>query len=191
MPGSQNGRDWAGYVATLIPTGLTADGTQLDIDPATGMLLGTRPDFGGNEMSTIVCPRHKPQMVTVRPRVMKIPPRISNPNIEVIKEEIQVPEEKINTELLQFIPREKTKLEEAKIIISVGKGLGSPKNLYIVEELAKLLNAEIGATRAVVYSGWLPRDRQIGQTGITVRPRLYIAIWSVWCNPTYSRNAKL
>lgn len=176
MPGTQNGRDWAGYVATLIPTGLTADGTQLDIDPATGMLLGTRPDFGGNEMSTIVCPRHKPQMVTVRPRVMKIPPKLPNPNVEVVKEDFTISEDKVNTELLQFIPRQKTKLEEAKIIVSVGKGLGSPKNLYIIEELAKLLNAEIGATRAVVYSGWLPRDKQVGQTGYTVRPRLYIAI---------------
>jgi len=176
MSGTQNGRDWAGYVATLIPTGLVADVTQMDIDPATGQLLATRPDFGGNEMSTIVCPRHKPQMATVRPKVFKIPPKKPNPNVEVIKEEIPIDEKQIHTELLEFRPREKLKLEEANIIVSFGKGLRSPKNLPYIESLAKVLNAEIGATRAVVYSGWISKDHQIGQTGLTVRPRLYFAI---------------
>ncbi len=176
MPGTQNGRDWAGCVATLIPTGLAADVTQMDIDPATGMLLATRPDFGGNEMSTIVCPKHKPQMVTIRPKVFKIPPMMLNKDYELIKEEFPIDESKIHTELLEFIPKEKTKLEEANIIVSFGKGLSSPKNIFMIEELAKILNAEIGATRAVVYSGWISKDRQIGQTGLTVRPRLYIAI---------------
>lgn len=176
MPGTQNGRDWAGYVATLIPTGLTADVTQMDIDPSSGILLATRPDFGGNEMSTIVCPRHKPQMVTVRPKVFKLPPRIPGRTCETIKEDIVPNEEEIHTQLLEFIPREKIKLEEARIIVAFGKGLGSPKNIHYIEELAKILNAEIGATRAVVYSGWVSKDKQIGQTGLTVRPRLYFAI---------------
>lgn len=176
MPGTQNGRDWAGCVATIIPTGLSADVTQMDIDSASGMLLATRPDFGGNEMSTIVCPRHKPQMATIRPKVFKIPPKMERTEVEVIREEIEVDESKINTELLEYIPKEKTKLEEANIIVAFGKGLGSPKNIHYIEELAKVMNAEIGATRAVVYSGWISRDRQIGQTGLTVRPRLYMAI---------------
>jgi len=176
MSGTQNGRDWAGYVATLIPTGLVADVTQMDIDPSTGMLLATRPDFGGNEMSTIVCPNHKPQMATIRPKVFKIPPKRPNPEVEVIREDIQIDSSRIHTELLEFKPREKLKLEEANVIVSFGKGLGSPKNIHYIEELAKVLNAEIGATRAVVYSGWISKDRQIGQTGLTVRPRLYLAI---------------
>jgi electron transfer flavoprotein alpha subunit len=176
MPGTQNGRDLAGYAATLISTGLVADVTQLDIDPTTGILLATRPDYGGNEMSTIICPKHKPQMCTIRPKVFKIPPKIQNDNYDVIKEEIKVPEEKIHTELLKFIPREKIRLEEANVIVSVGKGFGSPKNLYLAKEFAKIINAEIGTTRAVVYSGWLPKEAQIGQTGLTVRPRLYFAI---------------
>ncbi|MFZ8849933.1 MAG: FAD-binding protein [Thermoproteota archaeon] len=176
MPGTQNGRDLAGYAATLISTGLVADVTQLDIDPTTGILLATRPDYGGNEMSTIICPKHKPQMCTIRPKVFKIPPKIQNNNYEIIKEDIKVPEEKIHTELLKFIPREKIRLEEANVIVSVGKGFGSPKNLYLAKEFAKIINAEIGTTRAVVYSGWLPKEAQIGQTGLTVRPRLYFAI---------------
>jgi len=176
MSGTQNGRDLAGYVATLIPTGLTADVTQLDIDPATGILLGTRPDFGGNEMSTIVCPKHKPQMVTVRPKVMKIPPKIKNENLEVIKEEVKISNEKIHTELIEFKAREKIKLEEADIIVAAGRGIGNPKNLTMIEELAKVLKAEIGGTRAIVHLGWISKDLQIGQTGLTVRPRLYFAI---------------
>lgn len=177
MGGTYNGRDLAGVLATVIETGLIADCTSLDVDEKGGF-SGTRPDFGGKELSTIVCPKTKPTMVSVRTRVMKMPPPVDGRTGEAVKETIELDEEQIREKIVQFTPLERAgeKLEGADIIVSGGRGLGNPKNFKLIEDLANALGGEVGATRAVVYLGWIPKDHQIGQTGVTVRARLYFAV---------------
>ncbi len=177
MGGTNNGRDLAGVLATVIETGLIADCTSLDVDEKGGF-NGTRPDFGGKEMSTIVCPRTKPTMASVRTRVMKMADRVIGRTGEVIREPIEIDENQIKEKILTFIPMEKAgaKLENAEVIVAAGRGLGSPKNFAVAEDLADALGGQVGATRAVVYLGWIGKEHQIGQTGVTVRVRLYFAI---------------
>jgi electron transfer flavoprotein alpha subunit len=177
MGGTYNGRDLAGVLATLIETGLIADCTSLDVDEKGGF-NGTRPDFGGKELSTIVCPRNKPTMASVRTRVMKMPQRQDGRTGEVVKEIIDLDEGMIKEKILSFTPLERAgaQLENADIIVSGGRGLGNPKNFRLVEDLAGVLGGQVGATRAVVYLGWISKDHQVGQTGVTVRARLYFAI---------------
>ncbi len=177
MGGTYNGRDLAGVLATLISTGLIADCTSLDIDEKGGF-NGTRPDFGGKEMSTIVCPRTKPTMASVRPRVMKVPPRIEGRKGNLVRETIDLDENEVKEKILAFTPVEKAgaRLENADIIVAGGRGLGNAKNFSLVEQLAEELGAQVAATRAVVYLGWVSKDHQVGQTGVTVRLRLYIAL---------------
>jgi electron transfer flavoprotein alpha subunit len=177
MGGTNNGRDLAGVLATLIETGLIADCTSLDVDEKGGF-NGTRPDFGGKEMSTIVCPRTKPTMASVRTRVMKMPEPKSGSSGEIIREPIDLDENRIKEKIISFTPVEKVgaKLENADVIVTGGRGLGNPKNFSLIEELADALGAQIGATRAVVYLDWIGKEHQIGQTGVTVRARLYFAI---------------
>jgi electron transfer flavoprotein alpha subunit len=177
MGGTHNGRDLAGVLATMISTGLIADCTSLDVDEKGGF-NGTRPDFGGKEMSTIVCPRTKPTMASVRPRVMKVPPRIPGRRGNVIRESIDLDEKDVKEKILSFTPMEKAgaRLENASVIVAGGRGLGNAKNFSLIEELAALIGAQVAATRAVVYLGWISKDHQVGQTGVTVRPRLYFAI---------------
>jgi electron transfer flavoprotein alpha subunit len=177
MGGTYNGRDLAGVLATLIETGLIADCTSLDVDEKGGF-NGTRPDFGGKELSTIVCPKNKPTMASVRTRVMKLVPPVEGRSGENISEAMHFDESQIKEKIVQFTPLERAgaKLEGADIIVSGGRGLGNPKNFKLVEDLANVLGGEVGATRAVVYLGWIPKDHQIGQTGVTVRARLYFAI---------------
>ncbi len=177
MGGTFNGRDLAGVLATLIETGLIADCTSLDVDDKGGF-NGTRPDFGGKEMSTIVCPKNKPTMASVRTRVMKMPPKVIGVSGELVKEAVDLNEDAVKEKIVSFTPMEKAgaQLEVSDIIVSGGRGLGSGKNFGLLEDLATVLGAKVGATRAVVYLGWIPKENQIGQTGITVRARLYFAI---------------
>jgi electron transfer flavoprotein alpha subunit len=177
MGGTNNGRDLAGVLATVIETGLIADCTSLDVDEKGGF-NGTRPDFGGKEMSTIVCPRTKPTMASVRTRVMKMPDRINSRTGEIVIEPIDLDENQIKEKIISFTPIEKAgaKLENAEVIVAAGRGLGNPKNFSLIEEFADALGGQVGATRAVVYLGWVGKDHQIGQTGVTVRVRLYFAI---------------
>ena len=177
MGGTHNGRDLAGVLATIIETGLIADCTSLEVDEKGGF-NGTRPDFGGKEMSTIVCPRTKPTMASVRTRVMKMPQRVEGKRGQVVREPIELDEKAVKEKIISFTPMERAvaKLENADIIVSGGRGLGSPKNFALVEELADALGAQVGATRAVVYLDWISKDHQIGQTGVTVRARLYFAV---------------
>jgi len=177
MGGTYNGRDLAGVLATLIETGLIADCTSLDVDDKGGF-NGTRPDFGGKELSTIVCPKNKPTMASVRTRVMKMPVAVEGRTGEIVLESLEFDESQIKEKIIQFTPLERAgaKLEGADIIVSGGRGLGNPKNFKLVEDLANALGGEVGATRAVVYLGWIPKEHQIGQTGVTVRARLYFAV---------------
>jgi len=170
------GRDLAGGVATRLETGLTADVTELSIDPETKNLLMTRPAYGGNIMATIVCPNHRPQMATVRPRVFPIPERKEASQGEVIEEKLVLKEEEAGVERLDFIPKERAvNLEYAEVIVAGGKGIGGKEGFELLKELAGLLKGEVGASRLAVESGWITYEHQVGQTGKTVRPKVYLA----------------
>jgi len=171
------GRDFAGTVATTLEAGLTADCTGLEIDPETKYLKQTRPAFGGNIMATILdYPNYRPQMSTVRPKVFAMPPRDDSRKGEIIKETLQMTEDQIRTKILEFIKGAETvNLVDAEIIVSGGRGVGGPEGFKPVRELAQALGAAVGASRAAVDSGWIPYEHQVGQTGRTVRPKIYIA----------------
>ncbi|MBN2285585.1 MAG: electron transfer flavoprotein subunit alpha [Tissierellales bacterium] len=170
------GRSIAPKLAARLNTGLTADCTILSIDD-NGLLKQTRPAFGGNLMATIICPNHRPQMATVRSGVMKAYKVIDkNRRKELINiEAIKLQNKK--TELIERIIEEKTKsISDAEIIVSVGKGIGSQKNIEIVQKFADLLGAEIGVSRPLVDIGWAGYEKQIGQTGSVIAPKLLIAL---------------
>ena len=172
-----DGRDMGPRLACRIKTGLTADCTGLDIDPDSGNVAWTRPAFGGNLMATILCPDHRPQIGTVRPGVFKKTPA-AEPKAEIIREEFHVAPEQIRTELLEIIQEtagELVDLEGADIIVSGGRGVGGPEGFAPVKELAEVLGATVGASRAAVDAGWISHAHQVGQTGKTVAPKLYIA----------------
>jgi electron transfer flavoprotein alpha subunit len=172
------GRDLAGSIATTLATGLTADCTELNIDPENRGLAATRPTFGGSLLCTIQTLNYRPQMATVRPRVMQMPERQESRTGRIIEETLGLVESAIVTKVLEFIPDERqnqAQLAYADIIVSGGRGLKRPENFQLVWDLAKVLGAEVGATRPLVQAGWVTPDRQVGQTGKTVRPKLYIA----------------
>ena len=172
-----DGRDMGPRLACRIKTGLTADCTGLDIDPDSGNVAWTRPAFGGNLMATILCPDHRPQIGTVRPGVFK-KSAPAEPKAEIIREEFHVAPEQIRTELLEVIREaagELVDLEGADIIVSGGRGVGGPEGFEPVKALADVLGATVGASRAAVDSGWISHAHQVGQTGKTVAPKLYIA----------------
>jgi len=175
------GRDLAGSVATSVGTGLTADTTHLAMgdvkDSPKKLLLATRPAFGGNVIATILCRHHSPQMATVRPRVFTTAPRQEDAKGEIVREVIPVTPSMINAEIMEFITNEASsvKLEYADVIVSGGRGLGGPKGFALIKELADELGGVVGSSRACVDAGWIKYDHQVGQTGKTVRPKLYIA----------------
>ncbi len=171
-----HGRDMAPRLACRLRTGLTADCTSLEMDKESGSVAWTRPALGGNLMATILCPNHRPQIGTVRPGVFKkvIPPRRMG---VVARKEVPPAPETGRTQIIQLI-RETgqtgTDLEGAQIIVAGGRGAG-PEGLRLLQRLAGLLGGVVGASRAAVDAGWLPHSCQIGQSGKTVAPRLYIA----------------
>jgi electron transfer flavoprotein alpha subunit len=171
------GRDLAGAVATTLLTGLTADCTALDVD-GDGSLAATRPTFGGSLLCTIYTLNYRPQMATVRPRVMAMPERVEGKPIRIVEHPLDMAEDDIVTKVLAFLPdREqgKSNLAYADVVVAGGLGLGSSENFQLVRQLAAVIGAEYGCSRPLVQKGWLTADRQIGQTGKTIRPRLYIA----------------
>ena len=172
------GRDLAGAIATTLQTGLTADCTELDIYAENRSLAATRPTFGGTLLCTIQTLAYRPQMATVRPRVMALPDRDETRGGRVIEVAPLLSEDAVVTKVLNFIPdsaQNEAQLAFADIIVAGGKGLGKAENLSLVWDLAKVLGAEVGVTRPLVQAGWATFDRQVGQTGKTVRPKLYIA----------------
>lgn len=170
------GRDLAPRVAARIHTGLTADCTKLDIDAESKLLLMTRPAFGGNIMATIVCENHRPQMATVRPGVMKALDKTDRRGV-VTQVAIPFSQEDMNVTIREVIreTKQKSDITEAKVLVSGGRGLGKPEGFEMLRELADALGGDIASSRAGVDAGWQPKDRQVGQTGKTVRPELYIA----------------
>ncbi len=169
------GRDLAGTIATILNTGLTADTTALDIDSKTKNLLMTRPTFGGNLMATIFCPDHRPQMSTSRPGVYKaIENRIKG---EVIKEKFDFNRNKYAKKIVEVIKEEDDKINLSfyDVVVAAGFGIGSKENLRYILQLADVLGGTWAVSRKVVQVGWAPQVRQVGQTGQTVHPKIYIA----------------
>ena len=174
---TNNGRDLGPRVSCRLKTGLTADCTGLDIDAESGNVAWTRPAFGGNLMATILCPDHRPQIGTVRPGVFK-KSDAGEAKAEVIKEDIHVDAKDIRTQVLELIKEadgENVDLEGADIIVSGGRGVGGPEGFEPVKALADALGGVVGASRAAVDAGWIAHAHQVGQTGKTVGPKLYIA----------------
>jgi len=171
------GRDLAPRVAGRVHTGLTADCTKLDIDPETKLLLMTRPAFGGNIMATIVCKNYRPQMATVRPGVMKSMPK-DKTRTGVLKEiTIDFKPEDQNVKIREVVRETKksTDITEAKYLVSGGRGIGNANGFNMLRDLAAVIGGEVSSSRANVDAGWIEKDRQVGQTGKTVRPDLYMA----------------
>lgn len=174
---TNNGRDLGPRVSCRLKTGLTADCTGLDIDEESGNVAWTRPAFGGNLMATILCPDHRPQIGTVRPGVFK-KSDAGEAKAEIIKEDIHVDAKDIRTQILELIKEadgENVDLEGAEIIVSGGRGVGGPEGFEPVKALADALGGVVGASRAAVDAGWIAHAHQVGQTGKTVGPKLYIA----------------
>ena len=172
------GRDLAPRVAARIRTGLTADCTKLDVaDDGTKNLRMTRPAFGGNIMATIVCPDYRPQMATVRPGVMQKIRPIENASAPVDRFEVEIPASERDVEILEVVKKESRKMDiqDAKILVSGGRGMGGPENFRLLEDLAGALGGTVSSSRAAVDAGWVEKDIQVGQTGKTVRPNLYLA----------------
>ena len=172
------GRDLAGAVATRLGTGLTADCTGLAIDKEKGFLEQTRPAFGGNIMATILCEKARPQMASVRPNVMPTPPRIPGRKANLIRESISFDEKQILTRILEVVSiqcESSVDITAMKIIVSGGRGLMGPENFTMLQELADLLGGVVAGSRSAVDAGWITHERQVGQTGKTVRPKLYVA----------------
>lgn len=171
------GRDLAPRVSARLNTGLTADCTKLDIDEEQRILLQTRPAFGGNIMATIITPNHRPQMSTVRPGVMKKLEMDKNRKgiVEKVKVDLQEGDLRVKVEEIVKSAKQIVNLVEAEYIVSGGRGLGNPEGFKLIKELADALGGVVGSSRAAVDAGWISHDHQVGQTGKTVRPKVYVA----------------
>ena len=169
------GRDLAPCVSLRLHTGLTADCTKLEIDPTDNKLLQTRPAFGGNLMATIITPDHRPQMATVRPGVMDKAPRTPGRTGETVKLETDIGE--IRQKVLEIVKSvtETVSLTDAEVIVSGGGGLGGPSGFELIGKLASAFGGVVGASRAAVDAGWISKNHQVGQTGTTVKPKIYFA----------------
>ncbi|SHI53387.1 electron transfer flavoprotein alpha subunit apoprotein [Dethiosulfatibacter aminovorans DSM 17477] len=171
------GRAFAPRVAARVNTGLTADCTKLEIDPEDKKLKQTRPAFGGNLMATIICPDSRPQMSTVRPGVMEKAEMDSTRKGEVISVDVKLAESDIRTKILEIVKSKKelVSLTDAEVIVSGGKGLGDPSGFELLKDLADSMGGVVGASRAAVDAGWIDHSNQVGQTGTTVKPKIYVA----------------
>ena len=175
---TNNGRDLGPRVSSRMQTGLTADCTELGVDSETRLVKWTRPAFGGNLMATILCPDHRPQIGTVRPGVFKKPEEDTGRKGEIIHETVEFGPDEIHTRIVEVITEAggaDVNLEEAEIIVSGGRGVGGPEGFEVLKELADEIGAQIGASRAAVDSGWISSLHQVGQTGKSVGPKIYIA----------------
>lgn len=172
------GRELGSEIAVSLRTGLTADCTALSIEEDTGNVVWERPAFGGNLYAQILCSTTRPQMGTVRPNAFKKPEMNENNQAEIIRENIRMDGDSIRTKVIDFIKSVEeggVKLEEAEYIVSGGRGMKGPENFEMLKELAEVLGGTVGASRAAVDAGWIPQSKQVGQTGKTVTPKIYIA----------------
>jgi electron transfer flavoprotein alpha subunit len=176
MGASHIGRDLAPRVSRRVDAGLTADCTDLSIDSKEGILLQTRPAFGGNVMATIASRYSRPQMATVRPGIMEAIP-LPDHKGRIIKQPISLSEKEIGLKVLNIVEEEKKQvnLSAAKVIVAGGRGVGDENGFRVLRELAEIMGGEVAGTRVAVESGWIPAENQVGQTGKSVRPEIYIA----------------
>ncbi len=175
---SKNGRDLGGRLHAAIDTGLAADCVRFDVTPE-GYLDMIRPAFGGRSLAHIHCEKHRPQMASARMNVFRMPPRDPRRAGEVVREPVEITDADVDAKIVKFVETAKhevSKIDEAKILVSGGFGLGDPKNFAMLEELADLLGGAVASSRKPVDSGWVPKAVQVGQTGKTVRPELYVAV---------------
>ncbi len=175
IPATRNGRDLASRVAVKSKAGVTADCTELDIDLNGRILLAKRPTYGESTLAEILCRRHRPQMATARPGIFKIPEKEEGRTFQKDIRKMQIPEEMMGKEIIEFIPKKSLDLTAAKIVVSGGLGLSKPQGFAVLESLANEIGGVVGASRPTVDLGWIERDHQVGQTGQSVRPDLYIA----------------
>ena len=170
------GRDLGPRIAARLNTGLTADCTSIDVDVENGDLFATRPAFGGNLMATIACPQHRPQMATVRPGVFE-KVNTDGANCKIEKVTVSLSDSDVRTKVLETIKTAKdiVDISEAKIIVAGGRGVGSKENFDLVKELAEALGGVVAGSRAAVEKGWIENPNQVGQTGKTVKPTIYVA----------------
>ena len=171
------GRDLAPRLSFRLNAGCTADCTGLDIDQENRLFVSTRPAFGGNVVATIICPNHRPQMATVRPGVMPLPEKEAGRSGEVVPLKVLIKEQDVRVKILESAEAasEGGAIEEAERVLCVGMGGADAETFALIRELAGLLYAEVAATRLAVEAGWLTHDSQVGQTGKTIRPDLYVA----------------
>jgi electron transfer flavoprotein alpha subunit len=172
------GRDFGPRLACKMQTGLTADCTEIGVEKEDKLIRWTRPAFGGNIMATILCPDTRPQMGTVRGNVLPKPVLDVSRTGVVINEHVEINPNDIRTKILEIIQQthgEEVNLEEAEFIVSGGRGMKGPENFAVLEEFAEVLGATVGASRAAVDSGWISHAHQVGQTGKTVKPKIYFA----------------
>lgn len=171
------GRDLGPCIAVKCGTGLTADCTRLEIDATTKMINMTRPAFGGNLMATIKCPNHRPQMATVRPGVMEMPSVSEGKTGEVISLQPVFAEGEIRTKVVEIVKtvKDAVSLTDASIIVAGGMGLGKAEGFVLLQQLADKLGGVVASSRACVDAGWMEHSRQVGQTGTTVKPNIYVA----------------
>ncbi len=178
IAGTMRGRELAPYVANCLRTGITADCTSLDVDPETRDVIQIRPPFGAWMLAHIRTPNRRPQIATVRPNVFDLPERDENRRGEITKVPLDFELPDPGMEMLESEPieREEAPLEKAEVIVSGGRGLGSAEGFELLKELADLLGGVIAGSRKAVEAGWIPQERQVGQTGRSVKPNLYIAV---------------
>ena len=170
------GRDLGPRIAARLSTGLTADCTSIDVEVENGDLLATRPAFGGNLMATIACPEHRPQMATVRPGVFEaVTTDASNCKIEKVN--VNLADSDVRTKVIETVKTAKDIIDisEANVIVAGGRGVGSKENFAMLQELADVLGGVVAGSRAAVEKGWIENAYQVGQTGKTVKPTIYIA----------------
>jgi len=176
IPATRNGRDLASRIAVSCQAGVTADCTELDIEQDTRILSANRPTYGESMLAEILCRKHRPQKATARPGIFPVPEKIKSHKGEIRIKEVTVDKSMLKKEVLEFRKKEVVDLTAAKVVVSGGMGLGKPQGFSLIGQLASELNGVVGATRPAVDMGWITRDHQVGQTGQTVRPRLYLAV---------------
>ncbi|MCL6090671.1 MAG: electron transfer flavoprotein subunit alpha/FixB family protein [Candidatus Thermoplasmatota archaeon] len=175
IPATRNGRDLASRIAVSCEAGVTADCTELDIEQDTRILSANRPTYGESMLAEILCKKHRPQMATARPGIFPVPEKVKSPKGEIRIKKANIDPSLLKKEVLEFRKKNTVDLTDSKVVVSGGMGLGKPEGFGILKELAGEIGGVVGSSRPAVDMGWITRDHQVGQTGQTVRPRLYIA----------------
>ncbi len=175
ISGTREGRDLVSRIAVRVRTGVAADCVELDVEPKQRLLISWRPAFGDKTINQILCRKHRPQTVSSRPGSYPVPEKIPGRKCEVRIEKVKLDEKYLKHRIVSRKPKEKLDLTKSDIIVSGGLGLGKPDGFKLIRELADVLGGDVGASRPVVDLGWIPYDHQVGQTGQTVRAKLYVA----------------